>query len=642
MQATGTATDPLSASDTDTVTISSGGGGTTSARAIRTSFFENRINWGNSVDEFTQGPNLVIDDYIQAPVGPVTLGHTMSTIINARIIGIRIYKHPLASGTIPTAMWSATGTVLASKTVSWSVDDGGWRTITWDAPISITAGTTYNFGYHYPNADSKYAANSYVWNSSQDTFVYPLNMPGYSATSTGTKSGGSWAHVGSGLTFSNAPVDRQPANYYIDPIVEWDLDTPGYTPGQPYYGQFVNGGSRYPFPVIIWWADPPYIPGYAALGINTYWAGSVTDDYRNAIVDADLDWYPVLHLNDMSAPKRVQEDAALADCVRGYLLTDEPEFNRPFNSPATLRVWRDNCRLIDSTRPILLNMSRLVMENQGFLWQPVGISAKDANLQWREYMSLVDLGSLDCYGINHTYPFTWQASSSDRYGIWIYPLQIHRMRREITDNRMPIFGVVETTSAYAGKPTPEDVKRAVWSMLIAGAEGIEYFDHRFSSPEVTQNFGAMLSDSAMSSAISALNTQMQSLAGPLLSPDASLIESYTSSGTMAKAQGGYPIGAKVPMHYTGRLFGGTTYIFAQSIREGATTATFFAPSLAGAVLTVIGESRTVTIDGTGHFSDTFSTDYAYHLYSTTTDPTFTAPSNTAAPSIATDGTPQTG
>lgn len=627
MQLTGVATDPLGLSDTEVETVTPSG---TVLHTIKSSFFKNRSNWGNAITEDQQGPQADPDIYIEAT--SQNLGFVAVVQRDARTTGMRFYKMTGSSGVFTVGCWNSAGTLLASKSVTLSTSDNAWITVTFDSPVNLVGGETYYWGYNYPLTDGNWAWTSFAWNA-QDNYVYPLHVPSYGVTGAGVKTGGSWRKAGT-FGVSVAAVDRQPHNYYVDPLVEWDLERPTYESGLSYWDQFPNGGPRKAFPIGIYWADPPFIQEYADMGINTYWAGSVSDDYRDAIVAADMDWYPSLHGNDMSAPKRVQEDPPLAAVVRGYMITDEPDLNAPYNSPDVLREWRNNCRRIDSTRPVNLNLSRFTMMNQGFFGQPPSQTIKTYNENARKYMSLVDWCSLDAYGIAHTDPFSYNGNTYNRYGIWWYPMQIGRLRDEITDHRIPVHGIVETTSHYADSPTPDQVKRTVWSMLIAGAKGINYFDHRFASPAVTQDFAAMLHDPPMKSAIQALNTQIISLSSALLAEDANFIKSYTSTGTMTKTRGGYADGAKVPMHYTSRVVGGTTYFFVQAIRDGATTATMFVPGFEGATLTVIGESRTVSVNGSGFFTDTFvNGDYEYHLYSTTATPTFSAPANTVAPAI---------
>jgi hypothetical protein len=70
----------------------------------------------------------------------------------------------------------------------------------------------------------------------------------------------------------------------------------------------------------------------------------------------------------------------------------------------------------------------------------------------------------------------------------------------------------------------------------------------------------------------------------------------------------------VPMHYTTRADASHEYLFAMGIRPGLTTATFTIPSWAGETITVLDESRTVVVDGSGVLTDTFVADYTVHLY----------------------------
>lgn len=634
MLATGTATDTLGVLTSDSLTVAAGGA--TGIRTVQTSALATRVNFGNVVTGDIQGPNPVPDPY--GGMGPVTVGITARMMRDVRTTGIRIFKHPDGTGNIVAYCWTAAGTVLASKTVAWVADGGGWQTILFDAPIELDENTSYHWGYYYPTADQNYTWTPWVFNG-QDTCVYPFDMPGQATSGSGTISGGTFRNPGA-LAPVMTGTYRTAHNFHVDPLVEWDLSTPGYSAGETYYDQFPNGGSTFDFPISVFFSDPENLGGYRARGVNTLRAGDASDAYIAAIKASGMDWYPSLHGGDTSAIVAVAEDPELAARVRGYLITDEPDLNTPWNSPAVVRSWRNAARRLDSTRPLHINLSRFAAINQGFTWQPVGISAVNANLQWREYLSLADSASLDLYSLSGTDSFSY-SSAPNRYGLWVYPLVIQRMREQLTDERIPLWSIIETTGAYPDSPTPNEVKRAVWASLIAGAKGIEYFDHRFAGPAVTQDFAAMLNDSAMTSAIGLLNAQIQSLAPALWAPEAGYITGYTTSGNLATAQGGLPEGDPIPLHYTTRVVGGTTYFFIQAIRSGSTGATISIPGFEGATLTVIGESRTRPVNSSGVFSDNFIGDYTYHLYSTTHTPAFSAPANTVAPVIGTDGSPET-
>jgi hypothetical protein len=387
----------------------------------------------------------------------------------------------------------------------------------------------------------------------------------------------------------------------------------------------------------VFFADPPNLAGYVARGVNTLIAGSASDAYVNAVKAAGMDWWPTIHGGDMGAPVVVQEDTALAALVRGYHLTDEPDlFSTPYSPPATVKAWRDACRLRDSTRPIFLDLSRFTVQNQGFAMQPPFAGITAWNQSWRDYAALADVLACDMYSLAASDSFDQgaQPGSANRYGLWTYPAQIRRMRN-LNDGRTPVWGIVESTSQVPGAPTPEQVRRAVWAQLIAGARGIMFFDHRFGDADVTQDFATILTNDAMGDMVQDLSTLLQAIAPALHAADeVAVIESAVATGTLAADQGGYAAGALIPIHHATRVADGNTYVFAQSIRAGiAGTVTFTAPSLAGDELTVIGEGRTVTVDGSGVWTDTFTGDYAVHLYTTGDEPTFEAPANTVAPAI---------
>jgi hypothetical protein len=226
---TGTAIDPLGASASGTTAISTGGA--TGQRTIRRSVFGSRKNWGSFADASIQGPSLSSNDFIQAPAGPLTLGHTFTMLQDASLIGGNIYKHPQANGAITIALWDSVGSVLTQMTVSWVSDVGGWRQALFPSPISVANGSEYTLGYWTPNY---YVVSTWVFNG-QDTAVYPFLLKSYSE-GAGGRFDGMGLVTGASLAF---PTVRVPANYYIDPIVTWIDDTPAWAPG--YNAQWVNG-----------------------------------------------------------------------------------------------------------------------------------------------------------------------------------------------------------------------------------------------------------------------------------------------------------------------------------------------------------------------------------------------------------------
>jgi len=651
MLAHATATDTLGAVSSVNQTLTAGT--KTGMRTLRRSFYGARMNWSSVVDESIWGPTLnAPDDFGQIMTGPITVGNTLTMMRDCRIIGVRLYKSPTAVGSIPVGMWDAVGNLLTSKTLSWVVDEGGYREVLWDAPVPVKDGQEYNWGYFYPNADTNYAGAIWVWNG-QDYTNYPFWQKGFFVTGAGVRSHAGWRKPGgTGLTFSSLSADRAPCDYYIDPIAEWTDDTPGYDGGTSYFAQWDNSTwFQTHFPITVFWPDLGDYHLYRDVGVNIITTGdSATqnniDQFKaeEASVPGGLKWIPSLYSDDMSGPIATGDDPVLASIIVGYFVMDEAELNQnPWFPPETTLAWYSHARQYDSTRINWQNLSKMTADNQGFIFAPAGVDMVTKELNIRRYGTQTDIASLDKYSLAgpESYAQNVPYGGANRYGLWTYPLCIKRIR-EVTDGRNPVWAIIETTSEFPNQPTPSAMDRAVWSMLIAGARGLELFDHRFRDSDVEQDFGALLRVPAMKTQVTSMCALIQTLKNALFAPDAGLIESYTSSGNLAFAQGGYAIGAKIPMHFTTRIADGKTYIFAQVIRDGATTAVFHAPSLAGATLTVIGESRTVTVDGTGHFTDNFAANYQYHLYSTTTAPTYVTPANVVPPLLYSDGVPQPG
>lgn len=230
--ATGTATDPLAASDSDTLAISAGGA--TGLRTIRRSLYENRVEFASPTPGFSDelGPRFGPPDS-GYPTGPMTLSLPFTMLRNANVTGCRFYKAPLLAGTVPFAMWGPTGTLLSSVDVVLTVDEGGWQEVDFGTPVSVTNGTEYSIGYLVPSDD--YAITPWAYNS-QDVVTYPFRVKQFTV-SGGTNGNGSGLVSGASLTWPNTTA-RSPHGWYIDPIAEWTDTTPANGPG--YFNQWVN------------------------------------------------------------------------------------------------------------------------------------------------------------------------------------------------------------------------------------------------------------------------------------------------------------------------------------------------------------------------------------------------------------------
>jgi hypothetical protein len=162
--------------------------------------------------------------------------------------------------------------------------------------------------------------------------------------------------------------------------------------------------------------------------------------------------------------------------------------------------------------------------------------------------------------------------------------------------------------------TPPEMNAAVWGSIIHGARQIIYFNHTFCGSHQTQdNFansyyqtiqpGQTISIYNQAKATNALVAQL----APVLNAPFAL--GYVTVSPAASTFAGFDVMAK----YYNNAF----YIFAMPRYATSTTnqtATFTVAS--GAAVTVINESRTLTITG-GQFTDTFATGNTVHIYKIT-------------------------
>ena len=79
--------------------------------------------------------------------GAIELGLKFRSDVAGKITGIRFYKNPYNTGVHSGSLWSANGQLLASGVFS-NETATGWQTLTFAAPVSIAANTTYIASYH--------------------------------------------------------------------------------------------------------------------------------------------------------------------------------------------------------------------------------------------------------------------------------------------------------------------------------------------------------------------------------------------------------------------------------------------------------------------------------------------------------------
>ncbi|MGN6549827.1 MAG: N,N-dimethylformamidase beta subunit family domain-containing protein, partial [Pararhizobium sp.] len=117
------------------------------------------------------------------------------------ISAIRFYKGLKDTGTHTASLWSSTGTLLATGTAT-NETASGWQTVTFQQPVSVTAGTSYVASFH--------SSGHYVLDSN---FFASPNTAG--SLSTGVNAGVS--RTGTTSAFPNQTAANG-ENYWVDVV----------------------------------------------------------------------------------------------------------------------------------------------------------------------------------------------------------------------------------------------------------------------------------------------------------------------------------------------------------------------------------------------------------------------------------------
>ena len=592
--ATATASDST-ATTTASVTASVSTG--TGLRKVKRYLHRDRLFAQSIVDPVLRsGPGTVIST-------PQTLGTELGLTfqivdIPTRFTGFRLWKAPVASGTVPVTLWDYdTKVALATMNLTWVSDAGGWEEHDFPTPVSLAPNKKYVISY---NANA-WAATQWLFNG-QDYIEPPFFVqPGVSGA----------ASEGAGIFLNDAhgfPETRNSAAWYwCDPRIEWDDPLPGYEGGIDYYGQWPDCAWPHEFVFTVFSIDGGYLQQYKDWGLNVVMPTNALVQ-RDEVVAVGLPWIGLGEDGAYSA-KLLSLDPTLRALHLAYYLQDEPDMFGSYTSPTDMLARRNALKAVDSGKPTMVGWGIPVLDAQRFDWSPQGATPEKVNADWRSTTDLVDMLSGDDYKL---------ILNSPEYGPWNYGRQVQRLKN-LGNDRLPVTIAIETCILPVGvrQPLPEELVAAAWQALIHGAVGVIWFDHQFpmstsDGSSYPQDFQAILnSTDGRKTAVSALMTFVKSLGLAAINPEANLL---TAKDTSNKTAG--PIGTElgVPLDTKTTQAGGYSYLFAQAARPGTTTGTFTVPSAASKTLTVLNESRTVTANSSGVFTDTFTGYYTTHVY----------------------------
>jgi Domain of unknown function (DUF4082)/Bacterial Ig-like domain/Bacterial Ig domain len=133
----------------------------------------------------------------------VTLGVKWKASTDGYVTGIRFYKGSGNTGTHTGALYTASGTRLATGTFS-GESASGWQTLTFTSPVAVTGNTVYVATYYAPSGH--YSADPWVF-SYRDYVAAPLSA----TRSLGTNANGLYIYGNAFPTQSTSDT-----NYYVD------------------------------------------------------------------------------------------------------------------------------------------------------------------------------------------------------------------------------------------------------------------------------------------------------------------------------------------------------------------------------------------------------------------------------------------
>jgi hypothetical protein len=344
------------------------------------------------------------------------------------------------------------------------------------------------------------------------------------------------------------------------------------------------------FPIAVWLQSPSMAPRYKAAGVNLYVAlwGGPTEQQLSDLSAAGM---PVICDQNEVGLRHVDDPVII-----GWMHGDEPDNAQalergegygPPIAPERIVADYEHIRAADPSRPVMLNLGQGVAYDG---WIGRGVRTNHPE-DYPLYIKGCDIASFDIYPVAHDRPEV-------RGNLWFVARGVERLRQWAAPQQA-VWNCIECTRISSeAKATPAQVRAEVWMSLIHGSMGLIYFVHEW-NPRFNEH--ALLDDAEMLRGVTAINRQIAELAPVLRSPTIADGVRVTSSD------------AAVPVAAMVKRQGGATYLFAVSMRDSPTTATFELGDLPEqAEAEALGEGRRLPVAG-GKLQDSF-TGYEVRLY----------------------------
>jgi fibronectin type 3 domain-containing protein len=248
----------------------------------------------------------------------VELGVKFRPDVSGFVTGVRFYKGPANTGTHVGSLWTAAGALLARATFTYETA-GGWQEVTFDAPVPVTAGTTYVASYFAP-------AGGY----SLDVFEFAAgdveNAP-LRALRDGVDGGNGVFSYGSSSSFPTQT--NKSSNYWVDvafdTIVRPDVTAPAITAVTP-----ADGASNvdYRGDVAATFSEAMDATSVDAVSFELR-------DASNAVVPASVTYSASARAAILSPTVALDRDATYTATVKGGSSGIKDKAGNPVASPKT-------------------------------------------------------------------------------------------------------------------------------------------------------------------------------------------------------------------------------------------------------------------------------------------------------------------
>ena len=358
----------------------------------------------------------------------------------------------------------------------------------------------------------------------------------------------------------------------------------------------IDGGahlSTVRFPIAVWYESVLSAADSAtdaAMGLNTY-VVLTADSLYSAVAASGMTVMPQFSLTGTPGAETV-----------GYLTGDEVDMSITgwWGAPTAAQQLALNAAIASSPkdgRPLLTNFGKGIAFGTNVPAAQMMLNSQDiisCDIYWFTDSDVYQNTQGGVLFNGGTSALTVaQTRRASNYGAVVAKM------RSLLGFKKPVWGFVENGGPFSYNTTyitPAQMRAAVWHSIIAGAQGILYFNHTFGGPARGQHNFRTAYYAPTRAVAAAVNAQIQSLAAALLGPTATgLVSAPASVKVLAKWNGGAPV------------------IVAGSTENVASTVTFTVAGHVSGTVTVLGESRTIPLVA-GVFTDAFADGNTIHIY----------------------------